>query len=134
MMGQLKSLFWNGVFPAFCMVGIAYNTLVMLNADEGIRMNDMLQDRIAEEQQHIVSLQSQYTQLSDTADRLMSASLDEDLLEERVRSVLGLVRPGEYKVRMEDLDKLAAFMPDRSEPTETITLADLGGDMIAAYE
>ena len=50
----------------------------------------------------------------------MSASLDKDLLDERVRSVLGLVRPGELMVRMEDLDRIAELnaVPEEEAPLQ----------------
>ncbi|MEM6649484.1 MAG: hypothetical protein AAF603_04460, partial [Pseudomonadota bacterium] len=57
-------------------------------------------------------------QLSQKADRLLTTSLDKDLLEERVRSVLGLVRPEEMMVRIEDIDRLAAAASPKDEGGE----------------
>ncbi|WOI54218.1 FtsB family cell division protein [Parvularcula sp. LCG005] len=115
MTGFLKQVA-DAVLPAICVVGIGYNGLLYLNAPEGVRMNNLLQDRIADSRAELAALEAERQRLSDHADRLLTASLDEDLLEERVRSVLGLVRPNEYMVRMEDLDRLAAAPADMPAP------------------
>ncbi len=108
------------LLPAICVVGIAYNVLVMLNAPEGIRMNKLLKEELAAERATLATLKAERDHLSDRADRLMSASLDKDLLDERVRSVLGLVRPGELMVRMEDLDRIAELnaIPEEEAPLQ----------------
>lgn len=106
-MRSVISLLGDTIFPAICLVGIGYNTLVMLNSPEGVRMKNILEQQIADEQARLAELQEEHAYLSNRADRLLSSSLDKDLLEERVRSVLGLVDQGEYFVRMDQLDRLA---------------------------
>ncbi|MEM9232737.1 MAG: septum formation initiator family protein [Pseudomonadota bacterium] len=105
-MSRLVPVFQSAL-AALAVVAIGYNFLVMWNSPEGVRMNEQLQLEIEQRQAEIAELEEQYAFLSGRADRLLTAQLDEDLLEERVRGVLGLVRPDEYLVRMEDLDRLA---------------------------
>lgn len=107
---------FQSAFAAFLVVAVGYNTLAMLNSEDGVRMNERLQLEIAARKARVAELETQYSHLSDRADRLLTAQLDEDLLEERVRGVLGLVRPDEYLVRMEDLDRLAALNAPTPEP------------------
>ncbi|MEM9421596.1 MAG: septum formation initiator family protein [Pseudomonadota bacterium] len=132
MMRAVTQILSDVIFPAICLVGIGYNVLVMLNAPEGIRMNKLLEERLASEVASLEALKSERDRLSDRADRLMSASLDKDFLDERVRSVLGLVRPGELMVRMDDLDRLAVLNNEdvgglaSSTTTDPIVLAMLG--------
>lgn len=98
------------LYPAMCallVVTIGYNVLVMINSEEGLHMRNALHNEIVQQQNEINKLEKEYVALSDRAQRLIAADLDSDLLEERVRGVLGLVRPDEYLVRMEDLDRLA---------------------------
>lgn len=106
----------EGAAAAFLVVGIGYNVAMTFNAEDGLRMKSALNAQIVAEREELAALEARRDDLSDKADRLMSASLDQDLLEERVRAVLGLVRPGEYMVRMEDLDRLALA----PAPAETV--------------
>ncbi len=117
------------VWPAICLVGIGYNVLVMLNSEDGVRMNSILVEEIAAERETLAELQAEQAYLSDRADRLMTASLDHDLLEERVRSVLGLVRPSEFMIKMDELDAVAAVSPTlTAEEAEAMHLASLVGE------
>lgn len=96
------------------MVLIGFNVLVMLNSPDGLRMLGTLEARQGAVEAEIAALDAERLWLKDRAERLMLASLDEDLLEERVRSVLGLARADEYMIRMEDLDRLAGLAPPQS--------------------
>lgn len=129
-MRAVLSVLGETVLPAICLVGIGYNILVMLNAPEGMRMNSLLQQELVESKAQLAALRGEYAHLSDRADRLMTATLDQDLLEERVRAVLGLARPNELMVRMEDLDRLAQIQPTApnyvpDDPVDQVTLAAL---------
>jgi cell division protein FtsB len=103
---------------ALCVVGSGYNVLMAVNSPDGTRMNSVLKARIEQERVALAALKAEAAALSDHADRLERESLDGDLLEERVRSRLGLVARDEYLVRMEDLDRLAGLSshprPDRT--------------------
>lgn len=113
MVRGMLSVLGGTLLPALCVVGIGYNTLVAVNSSEGVRMKSLLDEQIAVERERLKALEGQHAFLSNRADRLLSASLDEDLLEERVRSVLGLVDRGEYLMRLEDLDRLALAPGER---------------------
>lgn len=106
-MRKLIVYFFDTALTAIFVVGIGYNLLVGLNSQEGVRMTNVLRDQIEVETVRLESLRADYEFLNQRADRLLSRSLDQDLLEERVRSVLGLVQHGEYLVRVDDLDRVA---------------------------
>lgn len=113
-MGKLRVVA-EAAMLAFGVVALAYNILMMLNSDEGLAAKAELETEILERRQMIASLEEEHAFLSRRADALLTGQLDEDLLEERVRVVLGLVRPDEYLVRMEDLDRLAEKNAARQE-------------------
>lgn len=114
---------WKSIAqPALLALGVvaaAYNILMMINSPEGFAAHRQLQMELAEKRTELGQLERQYAELEHHADSLLTDDLDEDLLEERVRVVLGLVRPDEYLVRMEDLDKLV----EHHEAAEAVTLA-----------
>lgn len=110
-MRKLLSVLGDSFFSAICVVGIAYNVLVAVNSSDGIRMKEILDGKIAVEKARLSALKNEYAFLNARTDRLLSSSLDHDLLEERVRSVLGLVDRREYMVRVEDLDRIARLNP-----------------------
>ena len=113
-MGKLRVVA-EAAMLAFGVVALAYNILMMLNSEEGLAAKVELEADILERRQMIASLEEEHAFLSRRADALLTGQLDEDLLEERVRVVLGLVRPDEYLVRMEDLDRLAARNVEQEE-------------------
>ncbi|WP_158305849.1 FtsB family cell division protein [Parvularcula bermudensis] len=104
--------FLQPVAAAFLVVTTGYNALLTVNSDEGLIVAERLEADIAARRDHLAALQSQKTALEERTDRLREDRLDKDLLDEKVRSVLGLARPDEYLVRMEDLDRLAALATD----------------------
>ena len=103
-----RSFLTQIVLPAACLVGVAYNVAVTVNGPEGRRMDDILSVRIESERAALSELRAQTAHLEDRADRLLMGSLDPDLFEERLRARLGLTLPGEYMIRVEELDKLAS--------------------------
>lgn len=119
---------------AFGVVAVAYNFLMMLNSTEGLFMHQQLNAQLQTEKAELAELQDQYAFLTRRADSLLTAGLDEDLLEERVRGVLGLVRPDEYLVRMEDLDRLAVAYtdeaPTRDNTSEPLRYAGLPTEIL----
>ncbi|WP_370337902.1 septum formation initiator family protein [Parvularcula marina] len=121
-MTRLVPVFQSGL-AAMAVVAIAYNFLMMYNSSEGRRMNEILQTEIAQRQARLDTLEQEHAFLTDRTERLLVAGLDEDLLEERVRGVLGLVRPDEYLVRMEDLDRMAEMGAEHAREEERLILA-----------
>ena len=105
----VRTVLVQTVLPAALIVGVAYNLLVTANGEEGRKAAALLREKVAEETLRLDAARARTAALSDHADRLLTASLDEDLLEERLRTRLGLVAEGEYMVRMGDVDRLAGL-------------------------
>ena len=106
---MVRAFLTRTVLPAFCLVGTAYNAALMVNGPEGRKAAELIDTRIAEEEAALGALRQQTAHLEDRADRLLMATLDHDLLEERLRARLGLTAPGEYMIRMDELDRLASL-------------------------
>ena len=105
---MLRTFLTQTVLPAACLVGAAYNAALMVNGPEGRRADELLRARIAEERVALAETRARAAHLEDRADRLLMATLDVDLFEERLRARLGLTLPGEYMIRVEELDRLAS--------------------------
>ena len=105
---MIRSFLTQTVLPAACIVGAAYNAALMVNGPEGRRADGIVRQRIVEERAAVAALRAQTAHLEDRADRLLLATLDPDLFEERLRARLGLTLPGEYMIRMDELDELAS--------------------------
>lgn len=106
---MIRSFLTQTVLPAAALVGAAYNLALMVNGPEGRRADDLIQAEIARERAALAALRERAAHLEDRADRLLIGSLDEDLFEERLRARLGLTAPGEYMIRIEELDRLASL-------------------------
>ena len=104
-----KSFLTQIVLPAALVVAAGYNAAMMVNGPEGRRAEALLREEIAEAAADLADARTRTAALAARADGLMLASLDHDLLEERLRVRLGLTRPGEYMVRMRDLDEVAGL-------------------------
>ena len=106
---MIRSFLTQTVLPAACLVGAAYNAALMVNGPEGHRANELIRAKIEQERSVLSDISAQTEHLEDRADRLLMASLDEDLFEERLRARLGLTAPGEYMIRTDELDRLASL-------------------------
>ena len=106
---MIRAFLTRTVLPAACLVGTAYNAALMVNGPEGRRADAIVQARLASEREAVAAIRQQADHLEDRADRLLMASLDHDLLEERLRARLGLTAPGEYMIRIDELDRLASL-------------------------
>lgn len=120
-MSRVRLFLTQTVLPACLLVAIGYNLLLTVNGPEGIRAEALLRAEIDKEHARLDAARARTAFLADRADGLMLASLDEDLLEERLRARLGLADPAEYMVRMSDLDRIAAMETDNDH---TIRLAE----------
>lgn len=107
MIHQVKEFLTRTVLPAALVVATGYNAAMMVNGPDGRRAGEAVAAEAEVASARLVELRERNGRLAARADGLMLASLDEDLLEERLRARLGLARPGEYMVRMGDLDRIA---------------------------
>ena len=108
MIDAAKTFLTQTVLPAGLVLATGFNAVMAVNGPDGRRAEAILSERIEAQRATLAETRARTAHLSDRADRLMLATLDEDLLEERLRVRLGLTRPGEYRVRMEDLDGVIA--------------------------
>jgi cell division protein FtsB len=120
-MSRIRLFLTQTVLPACLLVAIGYNLLLTVNGPEGVRAETLLRAEIEQERARLDAAQQRTASLAQRADGLMLATLDEDLLEERLRARLGLADPAEYMVRMSDLDRIAAM---ETENDDTIRLAE----------
>lgn len=127
-MQSIRTIFFSSVLPAVLTVTAAYQLLMGLNGPEGLHRASQLQALKAEREAELAALEDARAQLEERADRLLLASLDEDLLDERVRAQLGHMRPGEYRIPASELDEIAALRADSGqELTSLLAVALLEG-------
>ena len=120
----IRSIFFSSIVPAGLIVATAYQVLMGLNGPDGLRQADRLAAVRAEQAVALAALENERGHLEERADRLLLASLDEDLLEERVRANLGHMKPGEYRIPASELDRVAAVQVSASqELTSLIAVA-----------
>lgn len=124
MIQTAKAFLTRTVLPAALIVATGYNAAMMVNGPEGQRAEAVLVAEIAKSRAELAEARGRTTHLASRADGLLLASLDHDLLEERLRARLGLTRPGEYMVRMQDLDEIAGT---ETTDDDSIELAHLDG-------
>lgn len=123
-MKNICSVLLTSVAPAGAIVAAAYQCLMALNGPEGFHQAARLEAEREQLAQQVASLTEERTRLEERADRLELVNLDEDLLEQSVRANLGHMRPGEYRIPMDDLDQVAtAEISDQAELTSLIAVA-----------
>jgi cell division protein FtsB len=123
-MMMFRSLLLSAVLPAGMLVSAAYQGLMAFNGPEGFVRAEQLTQTAAQRQAEVNALRRHQARLEERADRLVLASLDEDLLEERVRANLGHMRPGEYRIPVLELDAVAALETEAGEElTDLIAVA-----------
>jgi cell division protein FtsB len=123
-MKTFRSTLFGAVIPGAVLALSAYQGLMAVNGPEGFGRARQLEQTTAERMAEVNALRLQQARLEDRADRLVTASLDEDLLEERVRANLGHMRPGEYRIPVFELDAVAALETEASEElTDLIAVA-----------
>ncbi|MEM1381230.1 MAG: hypothetical protein AAGH41_11480 [Pseudomonadota bacterium] len=121
---NIRSFVVSSVLPAVLMVGAGYQLLMGLNGPDGARAAERLAAEKTERMLALHELSEERARLEARADRLLLSSLDEDLLEERVRANLGHMKPGEYRIPASDLDRVAAVQVSSSqELTSLIAVA-----------
>ncbi|NNU16800.1 hypothetical protein HK107_10770 [Parvularcula sp. ZS-1/3] len=108
-MHLIQSFVLSSVLPAALIVGAAYQALMAMNGPDGFSRAEQLAEIRAEAEADLLALQERQASLEARADRLVLASLDDDLLDERVRANLGHMRPGEYRIAVAELDEVASL-------------------------
>ena len=122
MVHAFKRFLAEAVLPAVLTVGVAYNFALAANGPDGRAAGAIVRAQAEVARAELAEAEARTARLSARADGLMLASLDHDLLDERLRARLGLARPGERMVRMRDLDRLAGIAPEAD--TRLAALAD----------
>jgi cell division protein FtsB len=110
-MYSLKRFFLDAFVPAICVLGIAYNFLVALNGEEGIRARALYSEKVAEKAAELDALQHQREVLTRKSYLLSLRTLDKDMLDESSRRVLGYAAEGEYVISIHELDRLLQHTP-----------------------
>ena len=104
---RLRFLF-DIAFPALvmCLTGILLYGAVA--SDTGYRTLAALEQEVEERAGQLDELQARRSDLEKKADLLNSKSLDPDLLDERIRAVLGYTQEGDVVISRRELDRLLA--------------------------
>ncbi len=104
---RLRFLF-DIAFPALvmCLTGVLVYSAVV--SDTGYRALAALEKEAAEKEAQLDELQTRRIELEKRADLLNPKSLDPDLLDERIRGVLGYSREGDVVISRRELDRLLA--------------------------
>jgi len=105
-MFSFRRFFFDAFLPAFCVIGIAYNFLIALNGEEGVRAHKLVRENLTEKQQELRELEEHREWLSRKADMLSVKTLDDDMLDESARRVLGYAADGEYVMPAAEFDQL----------------------------
>ena len=92
--------------PALVMCWTAVLLYSAAVSDTGYRSLAALREEAAEKTEALDALQAQRLALEKRADLLSSGSLDPDLLDERIRAVLGYSREGDIVIPRRELDRL----------------------------
>ncbi|WP_375202704.1 FtsB family cell division protein [Hyphococcus sp.] len=104
---RLRFLF-DIAFPALVMCLTAILLYSAVVSDTGYRALSSLEKEAAEKQAQLDELHARRIELEKRADLLNSKSLDPDLLDERIRAVLGYSREGDVVISRRELDRLLA--------------------------
>ncbi len=105
-MYALRRILFEGLLPAFCVLGIAYNMLLTLNGPEGMKAKSITETRLGDYTAELEALKLTREKLAREARLLSLDSLNRDVLDERARSRLRYAAPGEFVVPLAELDRL----------------------------
>lgn len=104
---MLRSRFLLDIaFPALVMCLTAILLYSAVVSDTGYRSLARLREEAAVEATKLDALEARRKALEKRADLLNSGSLDPDLLDERIRAVLGYSREGDVVVPRREIDRL----------------------------
>ncbi len=107
-MRRLGSFVRDVVAPALFACWIAWLAYTAVAGAAGIRALGDLKSDIAARRVELAKLTAQREALARRADLLSPKSLDPDMVEERIRAVLGYARDGDLVIPRSELDRLLA--------------------------
>lgn len=93
-------------FPALVMCLTAVLLYSAVVSDTGYRALAELKVEAQDETEKLEALEARHRALAKSADLLNSNSLDPDLLDERIRAILGYSREGDVVISRRELDRL----------------------------
>lgn len=94
------------VLPALIVCWAAVMVYSAVASDTGYRALSSLEAELLDKTAEVDALRARRQALEKQADLLNSKSLDPDLVEERIRSVLGYSREGDVVISRRELDRL----------------------------
>ncbi len=103
---SLRHFLVNTFLPAICVLGIIYNFLIALNGEEGIRARELVREKLVEKRVELADAKVQHSQLENRATLLSLRTLDDDMLDESARKILGYAAEDEYVLSMNELERL----------------------------
>ena len=91
-----------GIYLPTCLLGalIFYFGFHALTGERGLLSHHRRQETLALRQETLADLKKERADLEARARLLSNRSLSADLLEERARTLLGFVAPGDYVIRL----------------------------------
>jgi cell division protein FtsB len=89
---EIRRWLGQSVVPAFCFMVVAYFTYHMVQGDRGLIALNRLEKEISLAEQALIKSEVERQRLQNKVTKLRPDSLDRDVLDERARDVLGLVR------------------------------------------
>jgi len=92
--------------PALCAFMIASLAVSAVIGPNGLRADAALQRERDSLRREVEALNAHRAELRLVADQLNSRSLNPDLVDEKIRSVLGYVAPGDYVVPKAELERM----------------------------
>lgn len=99
------------VLPVLIVCWAAVMIYSAVASDTGYRALSSLEAELSEKTAEVDALRARRQALEKQADLLNSKSLDPDLVEERIRSVLGYSREGDVVISRRELDRLLETSP-----------------------
>lgn len=105
-MRKINRFFWDVVAPALLACWVAYLGYGAIAGAAGYRVLTELKSEAAAKRAELDKIRARRLSLEKHADLLNPKSLDPDMLDERVRAVLGYVEPGDIVVPKSELDRM----------------------------
>lgn len=94
------------ILPAFFMCWIAYFSYDAIASATGLRALRDLEAKAAEKEAEVAALTAERRRLEIVARQLNPRSLDPDMAEEKIRTVLGFVEEGDIVIPRRELEAL----------------------------
>jgi len=94
------------VFPALVMCWTTVLVYSAIASDTGYHALFTLEEEVEVKAAEVEALRTRRRALEKRADLLNSRSLDPDLADERIRSILGYTRPGDTVLSRRELDRI----------------------------